>query len=846
MHARVVKSSLSGLLVPAILFAGAAASSAQAQAPWASFVNESSTRLVASPSLLVNDNIEKDFGWGDFNHDGWVDLAVGRKFPGSIQGGFRNILFMNEGGVLVDRTNEYASTSDVAGYHGFLDPTNDRDMYAVDINGDGWLDLVTATTMSDGLIDIIGQPRAYINLGNDAQGHWQGFRHERDRIPHLFPPSGNATANPRFCDLTAGDFNNDGFMDLFYVDYDTPETSGTQTMDLNGDGDTNDPGETQQSPGETAANDFNNKLLFNWGNTPGGPGPGYFFDTTTTVATSAQLNSAFGNASTSGDFTGDGKDDIVRVSTLGGDGVGVLTRKASGAGFLGIKLAYTGAPYHVEKADLNNDGKLDLIVADDSQDRYLINTGNDATGQPNFTSFVIAQSASEFGNTIKTCDWDKDGKVDAVIVDIDADLPSFCPTTGRRTHIYRNTYSGSTSNILVESNASFSKPFSDTQLQAWFDVAPIDIDNDGWPDMVVGRCSGIEVYMNRKVFCTYAYPSGRPSVVTPDVGASFPLTIAPTGGVILDGTVKLNYSVNGGPWQQTVLSGSGSYTASFPALQCGDTIDYSFEAALDTGGPYRDPSNAPYAYYTMTAGETSVTPLNVGFETGLEGFTVENFGMTVGSKGWEQATPVATTLNSKPWAPGTAGAGTKALVTWNGVAGGAATASDLDGGPTIATSPVVDLSAVPHPILSYKRWFANDDTLSSEGDALVVQVTNDGSNWVTLETVNTHGENLWRSVSFDLADILPLTATMQVRFSIADAPDNSVTEAAIDAVVITGGSCPVSTPCPSDLDHSGGVDGADLAVLLGGWGGAAGDLNGDGTTDGADLAVLLGAWGACP
>ena len=45
-----------------------------------------------------------------------------------------------------------------------------------------------------------------------------------------------------------------------------------------------------------------------------------------------------------------------------------------------------------------------------------------------------------------------------------------------------------------------------------------------------------------------------------------------------------------------------------------------------------------------------------------------------------------------------------------------------------------------------------------------------------------------------------------------------------------------------DLDGDGDVDGADLAVLLGGWGGAGGDIDGDGTTDAIDLALLLGNW----
>jgi hypothetical protein len=53
-------------------------------------------------------------------------------------------------------------------------------------------------------------------------------------------------------------------------------------------------------------------------------------------------------------------------------------------------------------------------------------------------------------------------------------------------------------------------------------------------------------------------------------------------------------------------------------------------------------------------------------------------------------------------------------------------------------------------------------------------------------------------------------------------------------------------PCLADLTGNGTVDGADLGVLLGDWGGtASGDLNGDGTTNGADLGILLGAWGPC-
>ncbi len=57
------------------------------------------------------------------------------------------------------------------------------------------------------------------------------------------------------------------------------------------------------------------------------------------------------------------------------------------------------------------------------------------------------------------------------------------------------------------------------------------------------------------------------------------------------------------------------------------------------------------------------------------------------------------------------------------------------------------------------------------------------------------------------------------------------------------GTC--APPCElGDLDCSGTIDAADLAIMLSNWGAnGAGDLNGDGSVEATDLAILLGAWG---
>ena len=66
-----------------------------AQAQWVEYVDVTDDVLVLDPLYAVNDNIEKDFEWGDFDKDGDIDLVVMRKFPGSVEGGARNLFLMN-------------------------------------------------------------------------------------------------------------------------------------------------------------------------------------------------------------------------------------------------------------------------------------------------------------------------------------------------------------------------------------------------------------------------------------------------------------------------------------------------------------------------------------------------------------------------------------------------------------------------------------------------------------------------------------------------------------------------------------------------------------------------------
>jgi hypothetical protein len=83
---------------------------------------------------------------------------------------------------------------------------------------------------------------------------------------------------------------------------------------------------------------------------------------------------------------------------------------------------------------------------------------------------------------------------------------------------------------------------------------------------------------------------------------------------------------------------------------------------------------------------------------------------------------------------------------------------------------------------------------------------------------------------------------MKVRFVARDiGVGGSIVEAGIDDFRVVSYDCGLFDP--TDLNRDGVTNGADLGLLLAGWGTAgATDLNGDGTTNGADLGLLLAGW----
>ncbi len=435
--------------------------SAQFGNTWVEFV-PAQARLPIGATAVSSPTDEVDFDWGDLDRDGWVDLVAVRKQPNSTPGKRANLLLMNEFGTLVDRSALYTS-SDVAGDQGFLTPTNDRDVSVVDVDNDGWLDVVTAPTYSDADPKHVGHPRVYYNLGRDGAGNWRGLRHEDARIPQLLTSTGIA-GQPSFCGVDAGDVDGDGFADLYFADYD----GGSQW-------------------------DYEDRLLVN-------DGRGNFVDETDARMAPSMVSGFFHTSSVVTDLNRNGTADLVTA-----DAGTTSSRYAPGTPgqFTVFDTPYFGSAYHVSSGDLNRDGRPDLLISDDGSDRYLFNLSTDAFGRavfgPSRVFDFLAGGDDSVAGTNLVADLNRDGWNDALIADVDVDF-SGC---SRRMHVYHNLGGTPGTEITLREERQQASGgwvgavgLADADLVGTYDMAVFDIDNDGWNDLVVGRCSGTYVWRN--------------------------------------------------------------------------------------------------------------------------------------------------------------------------------------------------------------------------------------------------------------------------------------------------------------------------------------------------------------
>ncbi len=335
----------------------------------------------------------------------------------------------------------------------------------------------------------------------------------------------------------------------------------------------------------------------------------------------------------------------------------------------------------------------------------------------------------------------------------------------------------------------------------------------------------------------FTYPDGFPDIVNPDTPYLFRFSVEPVSGQPVPGTGELEYSIDGGAFQQAsiVETSPNEYEATIPGAACPSSIAY-FVSAEDIGGlRFSDPAGAPADTFNAVAALAEIVYFEDDFQTDTGWAASGN----ASSGAWERGVPNGGGVRGDP-ASDFDGSG-MCYVTQNGSGD-----TDIDDGYVYLDSPTIDLSDGDAKI-SYALWYTNNFGNDPNNDLFKTYVSdNNGASWTLVETVGPSTPNGWNLHEFLVGDFVTPNAQVRVRFEASDLGDGSVVEAGIDAFLVSTFDC--GGDCPGDLNGDGQRDQSDLGILLAAYGNdAGGDIDGDGDTDQADLGALLSLYNIpCP
>ncbi len=293
----------------------------------------------------------------------------------------------------------------------------------------------------------------------------------------------------------------------------------------------------------------------------------------------------------------------------------------------------------------------------------------------------------------------------------------------------------------------------------------------------------------------YAFPDGLPGSIVPGETTTIRVQISMGSEELDPGSPMLVYRFDGGAFDQVAMLalGGNEYEATLPAATCDSVPEFYFTATSTEESVVTSPFNAPDETYFAEVGALEIRfeddfELDGGWESTFEGVN------TTGQ--WVREDPIGTTAQPED---DYSEDGTICFVTGN--CAGQAGTCDVDGGPVILTSPIFDLEGMEGTI-EYARWFDNNN----DNDTLEVEISNDGGvNWFNLETVGPGGDGGWEVVSFNVSDFVTPTASMRVRFSVADVLTVSLTEAAIDDFIVKVFVCEDMDTVSPEIVHDAGT-----------------------------------------
>jgi hypothetical protein len=314
---------------------------------------------------------------GDFNHDGFMDLAV------ATGNNSVSILLGNGSGTFATHTEYPVPADPVAIISG-------------DFNGDGKLDIATVDQFQ-------GEVTVLLGVGD-------GTFEAHKESPAGIKPLG----------LVAGDFNGDGKLDLAVA---ASNDNKVAILLGNGDGSFKAPVEyaTGNAPEGVAVGDFNgdNKLDLVVANNGDGTVSILLGNGDGTFGGHTDYPTAVGvNSVAVGDFNGDGKLDVAactsnkQVSILLGTGAGTLQNH--------VEYSIGANAIAIAVADLNSDGKLDIATANYNDNTVSTLVGN-GDGTFKGQNVFLTQSGP---SGIALADFNNNGKIDIAAANVNSNTVS--------------------------------------------------------------------------------------------------------------------------------------------------------------------------------------------------------------------------------------------------------------------------------------------------------------------------------------------------------------------------------------------------------------------------------------
>ncbi len=278
---------------------------------------------------------------------------------------------------------------------------------------------------------------------------------------------------------------------------------------------------------------------------------------------------------------------------------------------------------------------------------------------------------------------------------------------------------------------------------------------------------------------------GAPTLLAPSGDSVSVLINELSAGDLQAGSESLFYDTGSG-WTEAPLTalGAGAYTANFPAVACGQIVQWFVSARSTDGLRWSYPKEAPYSSFESLAalGEQLAWNDPMEADTGWQSFT---FGDTAHpTSRWVRATPLPDQMGASD--TDHSPQGTKCWLTGEN--------NDLDGGFTTLTSPAFNVEGWANPLLDTWVWFERRGF--ADVDGLRIEASEDGLNWILIERIQSLPIELsgrWLHLRYELNQWIAPGAQTKVRFRARDGDLDSLMEVMIDDFKILEPICACGT-----------------------------------------------------